>query len=416
METYEEGFNMEVDFGRYAVCNLSKRGDLVSGVMLHVELPSLINEEVRNAIYNPDPCHRVGCNCACISCIRQKYKDVPVFGYTNAIGHVLIESYQIMIGGRVIDKQYGEWLEIWTELTQPLEKRITYNEMIGRFDGSAFSTDKLMDNLELYIPLNFWFCRNIGLSLPLISLFREEVSIGVKFRDFSGCWVTNTPRKEPNKVQMRASLLVDYVFLDVDERMSFFENPQIYLIEQVQHTSRVFQYGNGTTSLMLPFRFPIKELVWFIQRDDAKAIPSLLPKPSTREGYPLGNDHFNFSLELNRRRHYPYDSFDKAGLVINGTDRFEKRKAKWFRLCQPYRHHTKAANNMIYCYSFAERPESHQPTGSMNLSMAEKVQFQLETRKINQPSTPISSCRLHVYAVNYNIFVVEGGMSSMMFH
>jgi hypothetical protein len=426
-ETHEVPFRSGYGFGKKANCDLPKNlGDLITGVTINIELPSLLDEQLRHAlsscssVHNEASCdpksssHR-NCRCACNNCIRKKYADKPIYSYCNSIGHVLIESYELIIGGKTIDKQYGEWLEVWTELTQPLEKRLTYNEMVGRYDSQVFSVDKLCDKIDLYIPLGFWFCRNIGLSLPIVSLYHQGVSISVKFRNFSECWVGNVPLKEPIAPEFKAHMLVDYVYLDLDERHDFYDKPRSYLIEQIQCSKQTFNYQKGIIQKELPFKFAMKELIWFIQRDEAILAPNVLPEPISREGYPLGNDHYNFSLELNRRRKYVYETFEELSISSNGEEIFKPRKAKWFRLCQAYDHHTRASSNFIYMHCWAQRPESHAPTGVFNFSMADKVRMMVRLGNIQQPSTPVTNCTLTTYGVNYNVFVVKDGMCSLIF-
>lgn len=426
-ETHSTPFRTGYGFGKTAVCDIPRNlGDLITGVTINIELPSLLDEQLRHALAccstkhdestcDPRSANHRHCRCACNTCIRKRYADKPIFAYCNSIGHVLIESYQLIIGGKVIDKQYGEWLEVWTELTQPLEKRQTYNEMVGRYDGQAFSVDKLSDSLDLYIPLGFWFCRNIGLALPMVSLYRQDVSIEIKFRDFNACWVGNVPHTEPIAPEFSAHMLVDYVYLDIDERHDFYEKAHCYLIEQVQKWDQSFQYKQGVLPVQLPFKFAMKELIWFIQRDEATLHPDTLLEPVTKEGYPLGNDHYNFSLELNRRRKYVYETFETASITSNGAPIFQPRKAKWFRICRPYIHHTRASNNFIYSYSWAQRPESHAPTGVFNFSMADKLHMMIRIGKIQAPSTPVTSCKLTVYGLGYNVLAIEQGMGAVMF-
>lgn len=427
-ETHSVPFKNDIAFGREVICDLPMdRGDLISGLVINLELPSMLKDEFRVALstcsmnhdksacrpHSPNHAH---CRCACSGCIRQRYADTPVFSYCNAIGHVIVEWYRLIIGGVTIEKHYGEWLEIWSELTQPLEKRVTYNELIGRVDGQAFSVDKFIDALDVYIPLNFWFCRNIGLALPLVALHRQQVSIGVKFRDFNACWVTNVPDAVADPPQLSACLLVDYVYLDIDERLEFYDKPKCYLIEQVQRCSHAFNYQAGGVQVDLPFKYPMKELIWIIQRDEVGLPPTTFTHPITREGYPLGNDHFNYSLELNRRRRYHHETFDTATLVVNGSNLFQSRRAKWYRLYQPYLHHTKGSTNFIYVYCFSQRPESYSPTGVFNFSMADKIQLHVNLNlAVQPPSIPLGGCRLTTYGVNYNVFVIEDGMCSVLF-
>ena len=219
IETYEEIFNNGTGFDKKITCNIQRYGDLLSNVCLQVELPSLNDTS-----------------------IPEKY-----FSWVNAIGHALIDYVDIEIGGSVIDKQYGEWLEIWSEFTQTAEKRLGYNEMIGKKE--SFNCQNT-GPITLFIPLNFWFCKNIGLALPLISLQYHSVKINIKFNPFEKCWVSKncTPKdlKPVDINQIKTSLLIDYVFLDLKERKKFAQQSHMYLIEQVQFNGDTEYSKNNT--------------------------------------------------------------------------------------------------------------------------------------------------------------------------
>ena len=146
MESIEQTFNGSGDFGKKVTCTVSRNGDLIHRVYLRVELPS-------------------------VSVATGK-----AFRWLNWLGHILIKNVEIEIGGQRIDKQYGDWLHIWNELTQSAGHQLGYANMVGNIPqlttpvlnntGSSITVDGQI----LYIPLEFWFNRNPGLALPLIAL------------------------------------------------------------------------------------------------------------------------------------------------------------------------------------------------------------------------------------------------------
>ena len=109
--------------------------------------------------------------------------------YTNSIGHALIQTVQVDIGGQPIDKQFGVWLEIWDELTQTAEKEAGFNQMIGKQVADIGLKNTANLSRVYYVPLMFWFNRNPGLSLPLIALQYHEVKISIEFRPVLQCLV-----------------------------------------------------------------------------------------------------------------------------------------------------------------------------------------------------------------------------------
>lgn len=421
IETIDEVFYSGEDFGKQCRCIIPRSGDLISNITLYVNVGSL----------NPDFYERINKNstkphidggaqidengnvintvCECYTCLEERYKNNLTYGWVNSLGHALIESFWLEIGGQRIDKQYGEWLEIWTELTQTAEKNAGYNQMIGKVDPSAFRATTFTGEMELYIPLTFWFCRNIGLSLPIMALFYHPVELVVNFRKFNELWVSNKKNVAPPvKPRLEGCLLIDYIYLDIEERRQFYEESQIYLIEQLQFSETCPIIGSSGT-IDLYFNHPVKELVWVLQRDDVKDPPDGV-FPGTN--YPKGNDLFNFSPFLVRNRTTIEDTFDEGFLQFNGIDRFRRRKASYFRLYHPYNYHTRIPSKYIYVYSFGFRPEEHNPTGQMNFSRVDNSRLTVFMK--NRRS--FSNYNIRVYATNYNILVISAGMGGILFY
>lgn len=140
----------------------------------------------------------------------------------------MIDEVSIEIGGQTIDKHYGEWLTIWNELTQTSEKANGYDAMIGQVSSLTDNASaETTPAYTLYVPLQFWFCRNAGLALPLIALQYHEVKFNITFRPVTQCYTLSAGSISPATPSLtNASLYVDYIYLDTDERRQF---------AQVQH-------------------------------------------------------------------------------------------------------------------------------------------------------------------------------------
>jgi len=235
MEPVEQTFNGTADFGRTTQCTLSRVADLVGKIYLNVEL-------------------------------RESEDDTVEWGYVSRLGHALIERVEVEIGGQKVDTQYGDWLNIWYELTRNNSHDSGYAKMIGDVD-SLTGMKKGHESYQLYVPLQFWFNRHNGLALPLIALQYHEVKINMKLRDASECinYVgTSEPRNLPS--MQDAKLVVDYIFLDTEERRRFAQSSHEYLIEQVQFTgSESIQSTN--TKHRLNFNHPCKYLAWVVHVD-----------------------------------------------------------------------------------------------------------------------------------------------------
>ena len=335
-------------------------------------------------------------------------------------GHKLLKTIELEIGGQRIDKHYSEWLYIWNELSLPVGKRDGYNVMVGANARNLSTKLTNGQKYELYVPLEFWFCRNVGLALPLIALQYHEVKINIEYES-DGLMidkaatnftfeeetraVDNTRAYDANdkltgSVKLEeATLWVDYIFLDTDERRRFAQLSHEYLIEQLQFTGADSITG-GTTdsmkSIRMNFNHPCKELVWTIKKTDAGVYWN---NYSTAGGSSIANnDHLDSANPVTN-----------AKIMLNGNDRFATRKGDYFTLVQPYQHHENTPDKYhqgINVYSFALKPEEHQPSGTLNMSRIDTAVLSL--------SSSISGV-ISIYAVNYNVLRILSGMGGLAY-
>lgn len=348
IEAIEQTFNGTVDFGKRVSCTISRNGDLIHKMYLQVDIPATSG----------------GTN----------------FAWVNYLGETMIKEYEISVGGTRIDRQYGQWLHIWGELTLTKSMEDTYKVMVG--ETAALTTPgATTPAATLYIPLQLWFCRNVGLALPLIALQYHEVKVDLEFRPVSECYV-GTAGSTPSISS--ASLYCDYIFLDADERRQFAQNAHEYLIEQVQYTGSE-AFSATSVRQKLNFNHPCKELIWVAQLDSNASANHWTDFSSS------GSDHLV-----------------DAKLLLNGQDRFSTRKAGYFNLVQPWQHHTRGPAVGIYSYSFALKPQEHQPSGSVNMSRVDNVTMQLTFASS-------AAIKLYTYAINYNVFRVLSGMGGLAY-
>jgi hypothetical protein len=294
-------------------------------------------------------------------------------------GHTVIDEIKLEIGGQEIDKQYGHFMEVHAQLTEPNDGGMIsslsdnngtkFQNMSGA--GGVFVDDN-NDTDTLFVPLRFWFCRNAGLYLPLIALQYHEVKVVTKFASPTDVTISSP------------KLWADYVYLDTDERRRFAQVSHEYLIEQVQHAS----FSSGT-SHDLNFNHPVKELIW-------------------TGNYTVATGVFD-ALESGTYK-----------LKLNGHDRFEARPRDYFTKVQVYEHHTGTPVDMesqaptaglgynrgtdIAVYSFALKPEEHQPSGTCNFSRIDNAQLVCADAQ-----------DLEVYAINYNVLRIMSGMGGLAY-
>ena len=234
VENIEQVFNGAADFGRKVTCQISRNGDLITKMYLRVVLPGVA------------------------------FTDK--WAWVSRVGHALIDNVELEIGGTRIDKQYGNWLNIWYELARNWAHDRGYDVMIGN-TSELTTLSNSHDEAVLYIPLKFFNNRNDGLAIPLIALQYHEVKLNFEFsqRDVCVNRVSGLVPSQLNSLSFQsASLFVDYVYLDTEERKRFAQAQHEYLIEQVQFT------GSESVSTLnqkfrLNFNHPCKALYWALQ-------------------------------------------------------------------------------------------------------------------------------------------------------
>jgi hypothetical protein len=242
-----------------------------------------------------------------------------------------------------------------------------------------------------------------------MALVYHDVELYINFRKFNELWVSNIKGIKPTPIpRFEARILIDYIYLDIEERRNFYLESQIYLIEQLQCTECSLRDSSSTIDIY--FNHPVKELVWVLQRNDVIEEPDGLWDNSK---YPKGNDWFNFSTFQNRNTIIKEDTFDTGKLQLNGIDRFRERKASYFRLYQPYYYHTRIPiNNYIYVYSFGLRPETIQPTGTQNFSRVDNVRLLLNMKSRRS----YNDYTVKIYGINFNILVISAGLAGILYH
>jgi hypothetical protein len=419
MESIEQTLNGNANFGSKVSCTISRNGDLIHRVYLQVTLPKVE--------------------------LQESDGSGTEFRWLNWVGHRLVKSIELEIGGQKIDKQYGDWLHIWNELTQPAGKQAGYAQMVGNVPeltnllthsgvgcdddcaagepNASSETRKCAPQYTLYIPLQFWFCRNPGLALPLIALQYHEVRLQLDFEELRNlCWdssSTNVVRtRVGNAGLVAASFWVDYIYLDTEERRRMAQLTHEYLIEQLQFTGDE-SITSSSNKIRLNFNHPVKELVWVVQRD------SFVSCDETIVDAWKGQQPFNYSDWWDRAvLDSGYSSTLTEGqagnnpvvtalVKLNGHDRFDEREGRYFNLVQPYQHHTNVPAVGVNVYSFGLKPEEHQPSGTCNFSRIDNATLHLTIS--NNAVNADNSSKVRVYAVNYNVLRIMSGMGGLAY-
>ena len=481
VEPIQQVFNGAANFGRTVTCNLNRNGDLITNMYAVVQLAATDAVDTE-------------------------------WGYVRRLGYALIEETKVEIGGSKIDEQYGDWLNIWYELSHKAGQVRGHAAMIGDDDAHKALSLEARAASTLYVPLAFWFNRHNGLALPLIALQYHDVRVTIKYRAAVDC--VNYKGVSSNvAVEMSDSyLLIDYVFLDSEERKRFAQASHEYLIEQLQFTGAESLTNNTNNKYRLNFNHPSKYLVWaphleahdsatqwvayaddgdwdvardrfakllwlatrtgLVNADENIAmgstglasqpvvvttgvssnVTSLLSKveaqlvfADTSGNAPatLGNvvvtsnmltaedmtqpvsvllcgvegnkflpergvtvvDHFNYGRWVDCTS----NPVTTAKLQLNGHDRFQQRDGNYFNYVQPFQHFSNTPADGVNVYSFALKPEEHQPSGTCNFSRIDNAT--LNVGLAANTVTGSGDDNLNIYTVNYNVLRVMSGMA-----
>ena len=330
-------------------------------------------------------------------------------GDCNFVAERAINNVELSIGGQRVDKHYQKWWRLYSELYLDESKKASWGKMTTAGTGKT-----------VYLPLIFFFNRNPGLYLPLIALQYHEVRIDIDLAsDFDTFLNTDTFKVWAN-----------YVYLDTEERRRFAQKGHEYLIEQVQHTGTDTVTSAGTKQVRLSYNHPVKELVWCFSNTSSKnslwnfsnaSVATNVVLESNPNSIGAGNAFVSTSStgapllaagDIGGDTRFveeicgPLDTFK---LILNGQDRFKEQRGKYFNQVQSYNHHTGAPMPGIYSYSFALKPEEHQPTGTCNFSRIDNAQVQV----VQHPAGDATS--MHMFATNYNVLRIQSGMGGLAF-
>jgi hypothetical protein len=417
-------------------------------------------------------------------------------GLVERYGDSLIKECEIEIGGQRIDKHTSMWNRVWSDLTElnpsgyfgstspdddgtavannnngtlyqlmsgngygwnsdgPTSTNVFGVTSTQSINGFTYTAGSAADNIDIgriFLPLNFWFCRNPGLALPLIALQYHEVKIKMTFEALSnlaataaGAEFTTVSAGEVGAGKLETpstsfDLWCDYIYLDTDERRRFAQVSHEYLIEQLQYSDNTI--SDQSPSIKLNFNHPVKELIWCTRNETVGG--------ATADG---GRNQA-FAATKGDYTAGPV-SLDTMGgnwqLKLNGHDRFAARDSRYFTRTQVWQHHTgygslptegiddagnvpdgvhTVGNDAIAVYSFALKPEEHQPSGTCNFSRIDNAKLVGTSITVDASANgsangySLTSCadgdanntKLTIFAVNYNVLRIMSGMGGLAY-
>jgi hypothetical protein len=479
MEMIELPFNNLPDFQNesqtLSKCKIDRNGELVHDTYIRVKLP---------AIYT---------------------KDIP-FKWIDNLGSKLVEEVSIFASGAQIDKQFGEYMFVEKELSYTDEKKYNYDRMINGNNINGFSgldTSKFDTNFPvipgklLLIPLNFWFCKNSGQSIPLVALQYTPMTIDILFNKMNELYLIGNPPISPYNMfsgdlistenaeykeqlinegwslttifnrfyrfwNQDCSLLANYIYIDGDDKKKFAAVSHEYLIKQGYQRRIYLGLMRGPNTLRLALHHPVTELIWFLRKSsavnfndwfnftdrsligivqiynktiynsyllneneikinsgtnneitiDQNLIDAIIPKLNTANNFILTQ---NNSEIIDQKNFDLYSIMRYMNLKFNGNDRFGIREKEYFQNLQVFKYHSGTGKDGLYVYSFSLQPEEDQPSGSCNMSRISDQQFYINIYETENNIRKLDKFDLHLYAPNYNVFRIMGGIGSIVF-
>lgn len=441
MEPFRINFTGQPAWGTKQTAIVGRHADLLFSTYIEVVLPTFIADGTTPSLWNNSQ---------------------------GALGFNLIKYVELDIGGQIIDRIYGEFMYLWATLTSEPNSLMKLGSMIGgnqfstgfspqgMIDGygpcSTYNSTDLITNPDrcnagatnggtplpnvLYIPLPFFYAKNPGAALPLISLQYHEVKINVLWNDpqlisgnftnvdQTGLTALSTAKLSDLPQPTQAAIYIDYIYLDTEERRRMAQASHEYLIEQTQFNEDKSIIGVNNR-IDLTFNHPVKELIWVVQPSeytDCRLASATAPL------------YQPFCLQP-----FVYDqpAVYEQWLQINGQDRLDRRYGDYYNKVQPYQHHTGVAPGVgVYAYSFALKPEEHQPSGTCNFSRIDTATIVMtmaggQYSSNAYPHTPVpgpggpnpplgtkslsNQYDVRVYATNYNILRIMSGMGGLAF-
>jgi hypothetical protein len=360
VEKVKTYFVEDVGFGKKITVTFPKKADLLNKVYFYFKLPELTKV------------------------------DGSYAGWTNNLGHSIIDYMELEIGTRSISKYYGLYMDIWEELTSSNQYE---NSRLGKFSNPDQLKISGSSESEYLVFLPFWFCKGIANSLPLFLLDYHQVRLVIKLKTFQECIIYDGT-VSPNSVKIQeAYLLSDYIFIQDSIKLQIKSKPYTMLIEQLQYKDTQGDDTNNSIGVFktdIPFNHPVTELLWVFIEDLSMA----------------NNDWFNFSQRNSSPSTKVYSIMKNAKLSVEGKDYTDKTDEIVFRSINDHKNNT---DRHIYTIPFCLYPESASPSGSLNFSKIDNVELYGDLR------TPTPNNRLYIFGRNHNWLRFENGMCSLLF-
>ena len=447
-ESIPQYFNLTPNFGQRVTSILSKNGHMIGSIFLNVVLPA----------------------------IPSTFNGVPVYvAWSRKIGLALINTAEFEIGGRIIDRQYGDWMNIWFELTR---YRDVY-KMIGDVpEIYEFTAGK--PSYSINVPLLFSFCRNF-LPLPIVGMYHSDIKVHIQFNTLTDCLLygpTYSVQVDKNIVnynfgeyisqtQANSTIYMKYMSFDpITQNLNYLKinngtslvttsglnssltgintkystnivGTETAYISKSSTLSFLQNLTIGSACLYVDYYYLGDDEALKFSRVNTEILFEYLQSDTERILYNAANSiNLGFihpTKELFFRAQPQYltlgglkDFFNytdgvlptskslilQGGLLLNGKDRISMRPINYFELLEVLRNHNRSPSPGVMVFSFAFAPEKYQPSGACNFSRIDDITLQLVlSRNVSYENPAL----LRVYGMSYNVLKIENGRTRVVF-
>jgi Large eukaryotic DNA virus major capsid protein/Major capsid protein N-terminus len=366
------------------------------------------------------------------------------FAWNERLGHSIIDYIDVKISGDKIDRHYGDWINLWVELTRPGDQDDLYKKMIGSVKEMVTFDRNKKPQYSLYIPLSFWFNRFNGLAFPMVALQFNKFYVSIRLKDLEDCaYIERLPTidQEGNPIDftgntlaltdiwnnlnltLTGNLLVDYVYLESLERKRMAQSAHEYLIETIELVDSINTSDNKQV-MELDFTGPSKEIIFVCQKT---AYTDNLTTETNKSN--LKSLWFNYSTGVQKGK----NPFSNIKLEFSGYDRFTARDSAQLNYLNPYSYHSNTPSPGVCVYPFSVFPEEFQPSGSCNFTRIQHslLSFNLSNDMFKYRLSDIdpniipgskedeelsTTVDVRVYSRRYNILRVMHGFSMKAYH
>lgn len=432
-EDIPQNFSHEPNFGKRATCIISRdSGDLIDNMAIRMILPAIPKNDVK-------------------------------FAWIKNIGHAILKFVEIEINGIIIDRHYGEWLHIWSQLTTRNIMDNGIDKLIGNVP-ELYEFTYYKNEYILYIPLYFWFCRTGGLALPLISLKFSDIKLNIEFYDFDKCYILS-----PTHYIKCIDDIVNfnnYEYIKQNDKYGIYShydsiNKRLYytpLNKQYLLTSECEIVGNttkftakpelNTCSLIVHHKslknikikdchilvgyvyIDIEERMKFAQSRHDYLIEQLYFTPNikientyTKVKLVIDNpcklmiwvaqlDNMTEQNRFNYTNIHNESLFIKDKIQLNSQDRLSDRPHEYYYNIQSLQHTNNSIPRGCGMYSYAIQPTETYPSGTTNMSQIELIELKLT---MHACINVYNKATFRAYGLCYNILRIDNGLCGKLF-